>query len=84
MTPPYSKLFSCEELFMATNKKPQNTRRKPQPRRKPSKPKNALTLSQLFKKRKKQDMMDFKPDATTATWIKTLRLTQLQQLRLTK
>lgn len=69
---------------MATNKKPQNTRRNPQPRRKPSKPKNTLTLAQLFKKRKKQDMMDFKPDATTATWIKTLRLTQLQQLRLTK
>ena len=69
---------------MATNKKPQNTRRKTQSRPKASKPKNALTLAQLFKKRKKQDRVEFKPDSTTATWIKTLRLTQLQQLRLTK
>ena len=28
--------------------------------------------------------MDFKPDVQTATWSKTLRLTKLQQLRLTK
>ena len=69
---------------MATNKKPQNTRRRTQTRRKNTKPKNALTLSQLFKKQKKQDRVEFKPDSTTATWLKTLRLTQLQQLRLTK
>ena len=69
---------------MATNKKPQTARRKTQTRRKPAKPKNSLTLSQLFKKQKKQDRVEFKPDATTATWIKTLRLTHLQQLQLTK
>lgn len=67
---------------MATNKKPQKTRRRSQTTRKPAK--NALTLSQLFKKQKKQDFADFKPDTQTATWVKTLRLTKLQQLQLTK
>ncbi len=42
------------------------------------------TLTQLIKKRKNRDAMDFKPDVQTATWSKTLRLTRQQQLRLTK
>lgn len=35
-------------------------------------------------KRKNKDFADFKPDATTATWLKTTRLTQQQRQRLTK
>ena len=35
-------------------------------------------------KRKNKDFADFKPDVTTATWLKTTRLTQQQRLRLTK
>lgn len=43
-----------------------------------------MSLAELFKKRKEKDLAEFKPDATTATMGKTLRLTRLQQLRLTK
>lgn len=57
----------------------QNTRR-----RRSVKTANTKTLAELFKKRKNRDAMDFKPDVQTATWTKTLRLTKLQQLRLTK
>ena len=60
-------------------RKPQSTRR-----RKPAKPGAVKTLAQLFKQRKKRDSMDFKPDVQKATWIKTVRLTRLQQLRLTR
>ena len=37
-----------------------------------------------FTFRKRKDSMDFKPDAKTATWLKTSRLTRLQRLRLLK
>lgn len=67
---------------MATNKKSNRTRRRSTAARKPAR--NSLTLSQLFSRQKKQDLLEFKPDATTATWIKTLRLTHQQQLRLSK
>lgn len=60
-------------------RKPQSTRR-----RKPAKPGAVKTLAQLFKQRKKRDSMDFKPDVQKATWVKTARLTKLQQLRLTR
>ena len=53
-------------------------------RRKTTKPSAVKTLNQLFKKRKNRDAMDFKPDVQTATWMKTARLTHLQQLRLTR
>jgi len=53
-------------------------------RRKTAKPSATKTLAQLFKKRKNRDAMDFKPDVQTATWMKTARLTKLQQLRLSK
>ncbi len=43
--------------------------------------KQSNLLDQL---RKKFQTSDFKPDAKTATWIKTIRLTRLQRLRLTK
>jgi len=33
---------------------------------------------------KKRDTVDFKPDAVSSTWAKTVRLTRLQQLRLAK
>jgi len=35
-------------------------------------------------KRKNKDTSEFRPDTTSATWLKTVRLTQLQRLRLTK
>ena len=35
-------------------------------------------------KRNKKDFADFKPDVNPSTWIKTVRLTQLQRLRLAK
>lgn len=35
-------------------------------------------------KRKNKDLAEFKPDVSTATWTKTLRLTQQQRLRLAK
>ena len=53
-------------------------------RRRPARPGNAKTLTELFKKRRNRDAMDFKPDVQTATWSKTARLTKQQQLRLTK
>ena len=37
-----------------------------------------------FLKRNRKDSMDFKPDAKTATWLKTSRLTRQQRLRLLK
>jgi len=52
-------------------------------RRQPSAGKE-LTLAQLFKKRRNRDNLEFKPDVNRATWIKTVRLTKQQQLRLTK
>lgn len=42
------------------------------------------TLTELFRRRKRQNLNEFKPDPTTSTWFKTQRLTQLQRLRLTK
>ena len=43
-----------------------------------------MTLTQMFKQRKKRDALEFKPDVQKATWIKTTRLTKQQQLRLTR
>ena len=43
-----------------------------------------VDLAQLVKKRFRKPEQDFKPDPTTATWLKTTRLTQQQRLRLTK
>ena len=62
---------------MAEKKKQQPARRK-----KTRKPGATKTLTQLFKKRKLGRDMDFKPDVRKATWIKTRKLTKLQQLRL--
>ncbi len=53
-------------------------------RRKTAKPSAVKTLNQLLKQRKSRDAMEFKPDVQTATWMKTARLTHLQQLRLTR
>ena len=36
------------------------------------------------KKRRKKNYSEFKPDTQTATWIKTIRMTQQQRLRLLK
>lgn len=65
---------------MATNKR----RTPPSKKRRQPKAGKELTLAQLFKQRKKRADMDFKPDVNQATWIKTVRLTKQQQLRLTK
>ena len=43
-----------------------------------------MTLTQMFKQRKKRDSLEFKPDVQKATWIKTNKLTKQQQLRLTR
>ncbi len=69
---------------MAEKKKTQQTGKRTARSRKAAKSVNTKTLAELFKKRRNRDAMDFKPDVQTATWSKTLRLTRLQQLRLTK
>lgn len=69
---------------MAEKKKTTRNQKQTQRRRRTAKGINTKTLTQLFQKRKSRDAMDFKPDVQTATWSKTLRLTKLQQLRLTK
>jgi hypothetical protein len=56
----------------------------PARRRRKSRPKSTMTLTQMFKQRKKRDALEFKPDIQKATWIKTNRLTKQQQLRLTR
>ena len=43
-----------------------------------------VDLAQLVKKRFVRPEQDFKPDPTTATWLKTSRMTRQQRLRLTK
>ena len=67
--------------MMAEKKRKQQTTRR---RRKPAKPSATKTLAQLFKARKNRDNLDFKPDAQPSTWVKTARLTKLQQLRLAR
>ena len=69
---------------MAEKKKTTKNQKQTQRRRRTAKGTSTKTLTQLFQKRKSRDAMDFKPDVQTATWSKTLRLTKLQQLRLTK
>ena len=69
---------------MAEKKKTQKTKRQTSRRRQTNKAFSTKTLTELIKRRKNRDAMDFKPDVQTATWSKTLRLTRLQQLRLTK
>lgn len=80
---------------MANQKKPQRapkkaakpvpSRKKAAPaRRKPAGKGREMSLAELFRKRKKQDLAEFKPDPKMATMGKTLRMTQLQRLRLTK
>jgi len=53
-------------------------------RRRKSSAGNTRTLAQLFAQRRRRADMDFKPDVQTATWVKTVRLTRQQQLRLTR
>ena len=53
-------------------------------RRKTAKPSATKTLAELFKQRKLRRDMDFKPDVQKAAWVKTAKLTRLQQLRLAR
>ena len=71
---------------MADKKKTQQRKKPASKRRQPRRIKGGteMSLTDLFKKRRNKDFADFKPDATTATFRKTLRLTKLQQLRLAK
>lgn len=83
---------------MANQKKPKSTsrrgaRRTSRPahstgkapvRRESSGRRKEMSLTELFRRRKKQDLAEFKPDPQMATMGKTLRLTRLQQLRLAK
>ena len=43
-----------------------------------------MSLTELFKKQRARRAAEFKPDANVSTFGKTLRLTQLQRLRLAK
>ena len=54
----------------------------PARRRKPAKASTVKTLTELVKARKRRKDLEFKPDVQKGTWIKTARLTKLQQLRL--
>jgi len=71
---------------MAEKKKTQQ--RKPAPKKKaPSRPIKGgkeMSLTELFKKQRARRAAEFKPDAKVSTLGKTLRMTQLQRLRLTK
>ena len=53
-------------------------------RTKAARPSATKTLAQLFKQRRHRDSLDFKPDVQKGTWIKTAKLTKLQQLRLAR
>ncbi len=67
----------------ASSRRPSSPSRKSAgQRRKPAG--REMTLESLFKRRKNKDLAEFKPDSTTATWAKTMRMTRQQQLRLTK
>ena len=68
---------------MADKKKTQKRKSAPRKKRR-IKGGKEMTLAELFRKRKEKDLAEFKPDATTATWGKTLKLTQQQRLRYTK
>ncbi len=69
---------------MAEQKRTKRGGRRPARKSQTRRRTNEVSLADLFQKRKKDDFADFKPDAKTATWVKTLRLTRLQQLRYTK
>ena len=69
---------------MAEKKRKQQPKKPPARRRKAAKPSAAKTLTELFKQRKRRNDLDFKPDVQKATWVKTAKLTKLQQLRLTR
>ena len=53
-------------------------------RRKTSRPSATKTLTELFQQRRRRKDLEFKPDVQKATWVKTTRLTKLQQLRLVR
>ena len=53
-------------------------------RRAPQRAPKSRTLADMFRRQKRQSINEFKPDANTATWFKTQRLTRLQRLRLSK
>lgn len=61
---------------MAENQKNRRRQRRPKAKK--------VDLAQLVKKRFRRPEQDFKPDPTTATWLKTTKLTQQQRLRLTR
>ena len=51
-------------------------------KRKSSRRPRQRSLTDLFRRHKRQKANEFKPDAPTATLFKTRKLTQQQQLRL--
>lgn len=69
---------------MATNNRKPAKKTTAQRSRKARKPSKKLSLTEYFKKRKNDSFSEFKPDSTTATWIKTTRMTRQQRLRLAK
>ena len=68
---------------MASNKnQKKKTTRRSRPARKDIL--GGFSLSRWLQQRRDRKQMDFRPDTTTATWGKTLRMTQQQRLRLSK
>lgn len=65
---------------MAEKKRNNRSSRTP----KKDRPSATKTLTQLFKARRRRASLDFKPDVQKGIWIKTAKLTKLQQLRLTR
>lgn len=61
---------------MAENQKNPRRRRRPKAKH--------VDLAQLVKKRFRKEELDFKPDPTPSTWLKTTRRTKQQRLRQTK
>lgn len=64
----------AEERAMAEKRRTQRTARS----------RKKQGFGELFRKFRKQNLSEFKPDPKTATWAKTARLTRQQRLRLTK
>lgn len=68
---------------MADNKKQQRRQRPRRPRQPRQAPKKQ-GFADVLKRRRTTSDSEFKPDAPTATWIKTVRMTRQQRLRVVK
>ena len=67
---------------MAEKKRKTQPKAQSKARRRRRAPAGTKTLAQLFNARKRRKDMEFKPDVQRGAWVKTAKLTKLQQLRL--